>query len=105
MNLCDEAYERALESLRGAITDLGFMAAAQADGPQRLGTYAAVWARDGVITALWTLDTGESDFVRLRSAHAGAAGQASDPRRAGPGQRPARRRAPGLFRAGRHRQH
>ncbi len=63
MNLCDEAYERALESLRGAITDLGFVAAAQADGPRRLGTYAAVWARDGVITALWSLETGESDFV------------------------------------------
>lgn len=55
--VADEAFEAAKESLRRNITELGFTAASLADNPlsSHDANYAAVWARDGVVTGLWTL--------------------------------------------------
>jgi glycogen debranching enzyme len=56
-NITDTAFERAVEVVHRNVTDLGFTAATP--GRNLLGAhdanYAAVWARDGVITGLWTL--------------------------------------------------
>lgn len=51
------AFEKAVEALHRNISDLGFTAASLGDNPLGVqdANYAAVWARDGVITGLWTL--------------------------------------------------
>jgi len=56
-DLCDEAFERAIGSLRRNIVEMGFTAASLGDNRLREhdANYAAVWSRDGIITGLWTL--------------------------------------------------
>ena len=55
--LCDTAFDAARDTLARNVTPLGFTAASLADNPLNSydANYAAVWARDGVITGLWTL--------------------------------------------------
>jgi len=56
-DICDIGFEAAIESVRRNISELGFTAASLTDNPlgAQDANYAAVWARDGVITGLWTL--------------------------------------------------
>jgi hypothetical protein len=83
-DLCDEGLIKAVESLHRNITPVGFTAASIADN--RLGledaNYASVWARDGVMTGLWSLGLEEPAFtdafkatVRLLARHQTPAGQ------------------------------
>lgn len=57
------AYEKALEALRLNITPKGF-SACSLEHNESYGTdvnYRSVWARDGAITAIWTLDLDEPE--------------------------------------------
>ena len=68
MDLIEEGYEHAIASLRRNVTDLGFTAAAvdhemHPPSAQRTGSYDAVWARDGVLTAIWSATTGDAEFI------------------------------------------
>ncbi|HET8843362.1 MAG TPA: glycoside hydrolase 100 family protein [Ktedonobacteraceae bacterium] len=54
-----EAYVHALDLLRVCSSPAGFLAS-----PSDVDNYARVWARDGVITGLAALASGESDLVR-----------------------------------------
>ncbi len=83
-DLCEDAFAAALESVRRNVVASGFTAASVTDNA--LGThdanYAAVWARDGVITGLWTLPLEAPDLVdafertiRTLAAHQTPSGQ------------------------------
>ncbi|MDP3984137.1 MAG: glycoside hydrolase 100 family protein [Acidimicrobiia bacterium] len=83
-DVCDEGLVKAIESLHRNVTPLGFTAASLADNRFGLedANYASVWARDGVMTGLWTLGLDEEVFtdafratVRLLAAHQTPAGQ------------------------------
>jgi glycogen debranching enzyme len=83
-DLCDEAFDQALKSIRRNITPLGFTAASLADNPLGLedANYASVWARDGVMTGLWTLGLDDAELVeafaatlRLLARHQAPSGQ------------------------------
>jgi hypothetical protein len=57
------AYDRALDAIRRNITPKGFSACSLADN-ESYGAdvnYRSVWARDGAMTAIWTLDIDEPD--------------------------------------------
>lgn len=57
------AYERALDAIRRNITPKGFSACSLADN-ESYGTdvnYRSVWARDGAMTMIWSLDIDEPD--------------------------------------------
>ena len=58
MNEIQEAYVRALDVLRACSSPAGFLAS-----PSDVDNYARVWARDGVITGLAALASGEPDLV------------------------------------------
>ena len=60
-----EAYERALASLRRNVHPLGFTAASIDDNEltDTAENYAAIWARDSMITSLWVLESGEPDLL------------------------------------------
>ena len=63
-----DAYTRALDTLRRNITPMGFSACSLEDNTV-YGTdanYRSVWARDGAITTVWTLDLEDDD---IRQAH------------------------------------
>jgi len=64
-DICETAFEAALDTLRKNISDIGFTAASITDNPLNAndGNYASVWARDGVITGLWTLCLDDPDLV------------------------------------------
>ncbi|MDH5373509.1 MAG: hypothetical protein OEX97_11250, partial [Acidimicrobiia bacterium] len=64
-DICREGFAAATETLRRNITDMGFTAASLNDNPLGVqdANYAAVWARDGVITGLWTLCLDDQQFV------------------------------------------
>ena len=53
-----EAYQQSLALLRRCLTPAGFVAS-----PSDIDNYARVWARDGVISGLAALASGESDLV------------------------------------------
>jgi glycogen debranching enzyme len=62
--LLAEGYLKAIEVVRKNITPLGFSACSLTDNAT-YGTdvnYRSVWARDGAITALWTLDLEDEDI-------------------------------------------
>jgi glycogen debranching enzyme len=62
--LLAEGYLRAIDTVRKNITPKGFSACSLADNAV-YGTdenYRSVWARDGAITALWTLDLEDEDI-------------------------------------------
>lgn len=54
-----EAYARALDVLRACSSPAGFLAS-----PSDVDNYARVWARDGVITGLAALVSGEPDLIK-----------------------------------------
>lgn len=63
-DLLAEGYLRAIDAVRKNVTPLGFSACSLADNSV-YGTdanYRSVWARDGAITALWTLDLEDEDI-------------------------------------------
>ncbi len=64
-DISETAFEAALSTLRRNITELGFSAASAADNPLNThdANYAAVWARDGVITGLWTLCLDDPELI------------------------------------------
>ncbi|MEO8970994.1 MAG: glycogen debranching protein, partial [Ktedonobacteraceae bacterium] len=73
----EEAYSRSLALLRTCLTAVGYVAS-----PVQIDNYARVWARDGVITGLAGLASGELDMIDgLRrtlatlSQHAGPHGE------------------------------
>lgn len=83
-DICDTAFEAALDTLRRNVTELGFSAASLADNPLTAhdANYASVWARDGVITGLWTMcldDPGLIDTfrrtIRVLARHQSPSGQ------------------------------
>ncbi len=83
-DICDDGFAAALDSLRRNVTEMGFTAASLTDNPLGLhdANYAAVWARDGVITGLWTLCLNDPDLItafertlRLLAKHQAPAGQ------------------------------
>jgi len=64
-----EGYEQAINVVRGNITPRGF-SACSLEHNQSYGTdinYRSVWARDGALTTIWTLDLDDSD---IRAAQA-----------------------------------
>ncbi len=63
-------YEKALEALRKNLTPSGFSACSLADN-ESYGTdinYRSVWARDGAITTIWTLDLDDEDIRAAQAA-------------------------------------
>jgi len=83
-DIAEVAFTQALETLRRNITGLGFTAASIADNLLGLhdANYAAVWARDGIITGLWTLCLDDEEItdafrrtVRLMARHQTPSGQ------------------------------
>lgn len=83
-DISDVAFEEAVKTVRRNVTDIGFSAASVADNPLNAhdANYAAVWARDGVITGLWTLCLEDDDLidafrrtVRLLVRHQAPSGQ------------------------------
>jgi hypothetical protein len=68
--LLAEGYLRAIEAVRKNVTPSGFSACSLTDNVV-YGTdanYRSVWARDGAITALWTLDLEDEDIRRAQVA-------------------------------------
>lgn len=57
-NIHEEAYTRSLALLRTCLAPMGYVAS-----PVQVDNYARVWARDGVITGLAGLASGESDLL------------------------------------------
>jgi GH15 family glucan-1,4-alpha-glucosidase len=53
-----EAYEESLNMLRRCLSPAGFVAS-----PTDVDNYARIWARDGVITGLAALSSGEPDLI------------------------------------------
>jgi hypothetical protein len=53
-----EAYQRSLNMLRMCLSPAGFLAT-----PVSIDNYARVWARDGMITGLAALASGEADLI------------------------------------------
>jgi glycogen debranching enzyme len=64
-DVTDVAFQAALETLRRNVTSIGFTAASIADNPLNAhdANYASVWARDGIITGLWTLCLDDPELV------------------------------------------
>ena len=64
--VCDVAFEKAVATVRRNVTEMGFTAASTQHNRLREhdANYAAVWARDGVITGLWTLCLEDPDLNR-----------------------------------------
>jgi GH15 family glucan-1,4-alpha-glucosidase len=52
------AYQRSLDMLRQCLSPAGFLAS-----PTDLDNYARIWARDGVITGLAALASGDADLI------------------------------------------
>jgi hypothetical protein len=72
-DLIAEGYRRALVALRKNITPVGFSACSLADN-EATGTdnnYRAVWARDGAITIVGTIDLPDAD-IRAAQLQSGA---------------------------------
>src|SRR5258708_2205352 len=53
-----EAYQQSLDLLRGCLSPAGFVAS-----PVNVDNYARVWARDGVITGLAALASGDPALI------------------------------------------
>ena len=67
--LLAEGYLKAIEVVRKNITKRGFSACSLADNSV-YGTdenYRSVWARDGALTALWTLDLEDEDIRQAQT--------------------------------------
>ena len=82
--MADEAFEQALLSLRRNVTPLGFTAASLGDNVlmDHDANYAAVWARDGIMSGLWAmalddraLDATFRRTLEVLAAHQTPAGQ------------------------------
>ncbi len=68
-SLLQLGYQRAIEALRRNITPKGFSACSLNDN-QAYGTdenYRAVWARDGAITVIWTLDLDDEEIAACQA--------------------------------------
>lgn len=66
----EEGYDRALDALRRNVTSMGFSACSLADN-ESYGTdvnYRSIWARDGAITAIWTLDIDDEEVRKAQAA-------------------------------------
>jgi glycogen debranching enzyme len=83
-DICDTAFERARDTLARNITSLGFTAASTVDNAlgDQDANYAAIWARDGIITGLWTLFLEDPELVeafratiRVLARHQAPSGQ------------------------------
>lgn len=83
-DICDTAFRAAQETLRRTTTELGFTAASPTDNllNSHDANYAAVWARDGVITGLWTLCLDDAELldafrrtIRVLAKHQTISGQ------------------------------
>jgi glycogen debranching enzyme len=69
-DLLAESYQRAIDALRRNITPKGFSACSLTDN-EVYGTdvnYRSVWARDGGMTVVWTLDLGDDDIRACQAA-------------------------------------
>lgn len=70
IELVNEAYANAIVALRKNITPMGFSACALAENSV-VGTdvnYRSVWARDGAMTVLWSLDLDDAEFGACQEA-------------------------------------
>ena len=68
-SLLATGYERALDALRRNITPAGF-SACSLEHNEVYGTdinYRSVWARDGAITTIWTLDLDDDDIRKCQA--------------------------------------
>jgi glycogen debranching enzyme len=83
-DVCDTAFDAAIEVVRRNIHELGFTAASVAANDLGVhdANYAAVWARDGIITGLWTLCLDDEEMtscfertLRTLASHQSEAGQ------------------------------
>jgi len=64
-SLVDEAFEQALVAIRKNLTPIGFSAASLADlkvDGTTAENYRSVWARDGMMTMIWTLELNDADI-------------------------------------------
>lgn len=69
-SLLETAYAKAVEALHRNITPKGFSACSLADN-EIYGTdinYRSVWARDGAMTVVWTLDLQDKDIRACQAA-------------------------------------
>jgi glycogen debranching enzyme len=64
-DVTEAGFHAAIDTVRRNVTEHGFTAASLADNPLGVydANYAAVWARDGVITGLWTLCLDDDELV------------------------------------------
>jgi hypothetical protein len=83
-DVCDTAFTAAIEVVRRNVHPLGFTAASTTANELSAhdANYAAVWARDGVITGLWTMCLEDSELIscfertlRTLASHQSEAGQ------------------------------
>ena len=82
-DLLAEGYQKAIEALERNITPHGFSACSLADNTV-YGTdanYRSVWARDGAMTIVWTLDLDQPHIRALPGGDAADADGTSDARR------------------------
>lgn len=63
MSIIDQAYERALETLRMNVTDRGFTACSPGHDHDPHSNYRSIWTRDSSISLLWVLPTGDSELI------------------------------------------
>jgi len=83
-DICDTAFDAALDTLRNNLTPLGFSAASLTHNSLNThdANYASVWARDGIITGMWTLCLDDPQFIdafrntiRVLAKHQAPSGQ------------------------------
>ncbi len=65
IKLIDEAYSKAKEALKLCVTSKGFSACSIKHDRDKHTNYACVWARDSMITGLWTLRLDDPDFTEM----------------------------------------
>ena len=63
MNLMDEAFEKAKETLRMNITPMGFTACSRRHDEDPYSNYNSVWTRDSSMTLLWVLALDDNELV------------------------------------------
>ena len=63
MNLIDEAFEKAKETLKMNITPMGFTACSRKHDEDPNSNYSSVWTRDSSMTLLWILSLDDSELI------------------------------------------
>lgn len=68
MNICDEAFRRAIDVLRMNVTDAGFSACSVQHDDDPESNYRSIWARDSAMTLMWSLPLGDKELTECARA-------------------------------------